>query len=275
MVKAQLFVFALILSSCSMGMFESLARTDRDPDFVIPAVHSFAEENAIIVEWPEDEAADEYFLYRAQDSLSPVYTLVYRGKLLKYHDRFFLVNQGERYLYRLGKRRGGKMFGDLESPGKAALGVVSGDLKDVYEPNDVSSGATFLNSTVLHVNSYLYGSNYIDGIGFYDEDWYCVDILPHWAAEIKLEDLHIGGVTGSGQHFTIGVLNEGTETIYHAMEAEIKNEEDTARRLYFRISPDNYTFFIEHPDSSGGGIYGYGAFVPYTIRIADYHPIRL
>jgi hypothetical protein len=258
-----------VLASCSLGMNEVLGRTTSDPYPEIPQARSFVERYTVLLNWSDDEAADEYYLYRAHDdSLAPQYELVYRGPLTGYRDRFTLSHAGEKYLYRLGKRRGNAYFADLSSPGKAALGIVGDELSDIYEPNNNEHFAVLLDSTALIANNWYYASNTVDGLSFYDEDWYCVDIPAHWTAQILLNDILLSG--GSIiKRFKIALLNGNAEDITSGLAVEIKNTGNRKERFYFRIFPAWEVFEATTPHSPSGG---YGAFTPYDIRIQNLFP---
>jgi hypothetical protein len=247
-------------------MNEVLGRTTDDPFAEIPRAVSFAELYTVHLSWSQDEAADEYYLYRAyDDSLAPQYGLVYQGPLTGYRDRFTLSNAGERYLYRLGKRRGSRYFIDLATPGKAALGVVGDELLDRYEPNGMVYSATHLSSVTLGANSWYYASNTTDNVHLYDEDWYSVDIPAHWTAQILLNDL----LLPDAGRFKIALQNGNAVDITSGVEVEIKNTGNEAARFYFRIFPGWSAFSSTSPHSPGGG---YGAFAPYDIRVYALFP---
>jgi hypothetical protein len=221
-----------------MGMYESLNRPSRDPYPEIPNVQSFREENTIIVSWSFDDAADEYYLFRAHDdtSVDPAdYELVYTSTFNVYNDVFPLGHDGEKYLYRLGKKRGTKLFYDLASHGEAALGVVSGDLVDLYEPNADYRHATVLSNVKLNCNSYYFTSNPTDNIKLYDEDWYCVDIPSHWMASVEIFDVTIPAYLPKS-HFKIVLMNQGTKDVVSLYATDIYNETTEQKRFYFRMS---------------------------------------
>jgi hypothetical protein len=248
-------------------MYESLARTTRDPFEEIPRVRSFLELNTVLVSWDDDEASDEYYLYRAEDSISPQYQLIYRGPGREYRDVFSLSDTGKKYLYRLGKRRGDRYFRDLLTPGKAALGVPEDDTIDKYEPNDTLGRAVPLGTITVIANSYYYLSNTADNISFHDEDWYWVDIPGHWTCQIVLNDVELmGGSTV--RRFRLGLQNGPVEEITSNTEFAIYNPEDDAGRFYFRIFPAWDVFKSYSPSLSGGC----GAFVPYEIKVKAQFP---
>ncbi|MDR2181294.1 MAG: hypothetical protein LBN92_01285 [Treponema sp.] len=261
-------IAGIMSASCSSPMYETLARTTRDPFFEVPRAQSMVEDLAIVLDWRFDEAADEYLLYRSRDDICPDYRIVYRGNALVYHDRFAVERKGEKYLYRLAKRRGGRIFGNLEERGRAALGVVSGDRIDAFEPNDIFEKATPLGYEKLYANGYFFLSNTADNISFYDEDWYRVEIRPKWKAQIILEDLE-APPHSTIQHFMIVKYRFGTETIATDSNFEITNPGNETILAYFRVSPDVDVYQNEVDMVSGG----FGKLVRYTIRVASYVPL--
>lgn len=261
-------IAVIAFASCSSPMYETLARTTNDPFFEAPRAQSFVKDFTIVLDWSSDEAADEYLLYRSRDDIYPDYQIVYRGNALGYHDRFTVDHEGEKYLYRLAKRRGSRIFKNLEERGKAALGVVSGDLVDAFEPNDIFGKATALGYEKLYVNGYFFLSNTADNVGFYDEDWYRVEIRPKWKAQIILEDLEAPPYS-TIQHFKIIKYQFGTETIATDSNFEIANPGNETILYYFRVSPDVDVYRNEAGMLSGG----FGKFVRYTIRVASYVPL--
>jgi hypothetical protein len=254
----------VLWGACEPGMNERLGRVSRDPFEDIPVVRSFAEEYTILVRWNEDEAADEYYLYRAaDDSVAPQYTLVYCGALRNYADRFVLSQAGERYVYRLGKRRGSRLFVDLTSPGKAGLGVVSADILEATEPNNTEPQATVIKDTALPAAMYFYESNATDGLTLYDEDWYCVDIPAHWKAQIKIDDAAPPPIS-SQTWYTFAQRGFPSQEITTTTPVEIANTTNEARRYVFRIFP-NYALFRGMTAYAGGC----GKFVYYTVRVLN------
>ena len=264
--NALLLAGCLFLASCNPGMNEVLGRITNDPFAEIPKVQSFNGDFSTVINWTWDEAADEYYLYRAFDDLYPQYQLVYSGPLTGYQDQFTLFNENKLYLYRLGKRRGQKLFVDFDTRGKSAIGVVSGSRRDFLEPNDTMRQATLLSDTTLQANCWYYGSNTMDNNIMYDEDWYCVDIRGHWVTSIILNDLDVPqfGVTN---HFLIEIWGLGSEKIISDVKKDITNSTNSPGRFYFRIYP-NFQEFQNYPLPSGGC----GAFIRYTLKIAETRP---
>jgi hypothetical protein len=267
--NALLLAGCIILTTCSIGMDDTLGRTTDDPFAEIPNARSFNGDFSIILSWSQDEAADEYYLYRALDDYTPFYQLVYNGRHTTYRDTLTPAEENNRYLYKLSKRRGQKMFNnDLTIREKAGLGVVSPSRMDSHEPNNDIKHATVLSIIKFESNCYLYSSNSLDNIVIYDEDWYCVDIPPHWSAAIKLIEIYNVGIN-TVDHFYIDVYNGGISAFDSSGIKQINNDGNTQKRFYFRILPNITNFKLEHPSMNGG----YGAFIPYTIEVSHFRPL--
>ena len=261
-------IICFLLISCSVGMNSILGRTIDDPFPEIPVVQSFNGDYSINISWSKDEAADMYYLYRASDDLTPQYHLIYEGKQTKYQDIFSLPYDEKLYLYRLGKKRGQKLFVDLTTPGRTGLGVVSGTHIDSYEPNNSISQATELGIIELYSNCWLYMSNSRDGVCIYDEDWYYIDIPPRWKAVIILRDQNAIG-SNNASHFKIETWLRGSREIASDSPIDISNPKDIPDRIFIRIYPDFSIFMVHHPIVSTGG---YGAFIQYSIKISSLLP---
>ena len=265
-----------VLFTCSMGMDAVLGRTIYDPFEEIPNVRSFNGDRSIIISWTRDMAADEYYLYRAKDTPYPDYEVVYKGFLDEYLDCFTVTDEGYRYLYRLGKRRGQKLFFDnpATTRGKAGLGVVHVSRRDSHEPNDDIQHATVLGTIKLEANSWLYGSNYLDNITLYDEDWYRVEIPANWNANIKLIEL---GMEVDASHFYIEIVGGSPQPIVSNKTVPIVNNNNYPGWFYFRIYPNSSTIrlaleYQDKDDNPAGPRGGYGVFIPYTIEVANFLP---
>jgi hypothetical protein len=218
-----------------------------------------------MISWGEDEAADEYQLYRAKDDIDPVYNLIYKGTQTTYQDNFSIAEEGSRYLYRLSKRRGKALFEDMSTRGKTAMGIVHGNRQDAHEPNGSMGQATVLGTTKLEANIWLYGSNTEDNIIISDEDWYCIEIPANWKAGIKLVEL----ATGGGGHFYMEVLGSYTKALISNNTEQLVNNDNQTRWYYFRIYPNFLVFRLESQNLLTGG---YGAFIPYTLEIVYLQP---
>ena len=268
-----LIVSCLIFITCSNGMDAVLARTTKDPFEEIPKVLSFNGDRSIIISWARDEAADEYCLYRAKDTPYPNYELIYQGFHTEYHDNnFSVVDENYRYLYRLGKRRGKKLFVDLTTRRKAGMGVVQVSRRDSHEPNDDQKHATVLSTIRLEANSWLYGSNNFDAITLFDEDWYCVEIPANWTARVKLIEIN---TVPDAAHFYIEVVGSSPQPFVSNHWVDIINNTNHSNSFYFRIYPNYSTFRMDYQDdinNLAGPQGGYGAFISYTIEVINFFP---
>lgn len=265
-------------AGCSMGMDDTLSRTRSDPYMEIPAVRSFNGDRSIMISWNYDEAADEYYLWKAVNDHYPLrYTLVYSGPSVQHRETFDLSNVDQMYLYRLGKRRGSRTFVDLSTPGRAGLGIVSGKGRDQYEPNDTPAQARYLDTRNLYANSWYYHSNTTDGLGVYDEDWYYVDIPAHCRVGILLYDFD--AIDGEAvDHFELYILPNRSAKLVSNAETFIENYEHHEVRAYFCVTPIYVNFQryhdleeqSPHPQPAGT----FGAFISYTIRMNSLEPIN-
>ena len=172
----------ITLASCSSGMYEMLHRTLDDPQIVIPNVESFEEKNTIFINWDFDEGADEYILERAEDKMELHYQIIYKGKDLNFADRG--LEDDKRYIYRLSKRRGNRIFG----PSDEALGVSTILTRDVYRNNSMAQ-AIKLDSIDYIANMFFYRS--YGGLELVEEDWYYIDLPPLRMASIVVNDSQV------------------------------------------------------------------------------------
>ena len=101
-------VTLLTATACSSGFYVELSALNRDPSVTEPTADSFAVERQIHVSWPEDPATDTYMLYRDSIPNPASPTLLYEGESLSLIDSDIIVDQT--YYYRLGKRRGQRVF---------------------------------------------------------------------------------------------------------------------------------------------------------------------
>jgi hypothetical protein len=241
------------LYSCGGGLFDEMDRLARDPAIDAPMVRSFVEENRLFVEWSEDAAADGYILERASDSpLDLVYSTVYQGTDTSFTDSD-CENQ-ERYLYRLRKLKGDRIF----DPSAPVFGVGSITCMDDHEPNDTDEEATVLDYTCLS-NVYYYRT-FSDEV-VQDLDWYSVSIPAGFTAEIVVTQisppLEPGVLTN---YMLFGIQGSPVEPITNNASNLIKNTYSEERTFYFQIVPDPARFL------SGMGLAG-GTMALYTVTL--------
>src|SRR5208283_1820252 len=123
-MSRSLILFSLLLDSCSAGFLDQMGRVLADPSPSPPKVSSFVSEYRIDVTWDPDKAAEEYILERADDSVRPSWSTIYRGTATLYYDG--TCEDQRRYLYRLSMVRGSRIFG----PTAAACGIGSAACRD-------------------------------------------------------------------------------------------------------------------------------------------------
>jgi hypothetical protein len=225
------------IPSCKDGITNYLNRPLGDPVAAKPKVDSFSKEGSIRVSWDSDYRADEFILERAADVLPYVFEKKYGGSALSYQDSDLGANEA-RYLYRLSKRRGDKVFSTEESRDLWALGVRVPVANDPYEPNDTEEKATGLDNEIL-ANSFFYESTTGDQIQ--DVDWYKVKIPAHKTAGIILSDPH--PPSPSGTHFCYQIPEDGQkgsaiQQVGNMVEFQIINTTNAEKEYLFRIFPD-------------------------------------
>ena len=229
------------LSGCGIGLLSDMSRSLDDPVVREPDAESFVTENTITVRWEEDAGTDEFVLFRAVDSISPSYEIVYRGTSLEYADSG--LDDGDRYLYALGNTRGTRLFG----PSGAVLGVGSDVRRDEYEPNDERESATEL-STDLTANIFFFSA--YSGATAEDLDWYVVTVPPQRQANIVLVQRNL---VGSGfSYMDIYIENESVEPITSGSAIAVPNYEFIEKEIRFRISPNAQRFFSAYSLAGGG-----------------------
>lgn len=238
----------LVLGACNAGVYESLSRDAGDPVAESPELNSFKESNTVIVSWEADECADEYILERAEDNMVPQYRKVYSGRDLCYYDRNLPDEQ--RYLYRLKKRRGGKLFGPYEE----RLGVSSLVTEDEFEPNNRKEEAIALSTNPLIMNLYYYQS--YGGLKTYDEDWYSVEIPPQRRLDIVIEDADIEN-DQAPTHFRLYEENRDSKEVLQLRGIYLENTEHRVKRVYFKIYPHETFFVSSMPEGAGGRLVRY------------------
>jgi len=249
----------LTLTGCSPGMYEMLNRTIDDPVIVKPNVESFVESNAILVNWEEDDGADEYILERAEDStITLVYRTVYSGTGTSYEDRG--LENDERYIYRLSKRRGKEIFG----PSPEVMGVSSLVCRDIYK-NDTMEQAVRLESMDYIANIYYYRT--YGGLELIDEDWYYIEIPALRQASVVVNDSRIQE-SDRPTHFEYYEYSRGSYPVSQLKNFWIINNELEAKRYYFKLYPAKSQFVWT-------GIPAGGDIVLYRISIGSIVPIQI
>ncbi|PKL25326.1 MAG: hypothetical protein CVV47_04520 [Spirochaetae bacterium HGW-Spirochaetae-3] len=247
--KGALYAIALVLStSCSAGLFDDLGQAEADPFIKAPTVESFRTEDVITVSWEDDPGASEYILERSLDQATPVYSMLYRGA-----EQIFVDTSGEtdmRYLYRLTKVRGERLFG----PSPAALGVCSASRRDANEPNDTEVTAVPMN-TYIEANTFFYRANTGEVVS--DTDWYTIEVPARATASIVVElILPAGDATTYMYYYRTGTV---PSAVVNADPILIENTGYSAKTFSFSLYP--------HGENFVGGAGAGGMLKGYTIQL--------
>jgi len=240
-VAAGLVLFAV--AACDGSFYLDLAALNQDPSVAKPSVQSFVIEREIHVEWPEDRATDTYVLYRddVSDPVQP--TIIYEGTDLSFIDRDVTV--GRFYYYRLGKRRGQKLF----EPSDPVIAVGSDVRADEWEPNDVKDQAvTFRDGMLGNIYAYRDG----EGRRVVDVDYYKVTLPARTRLTIQVNGLsqfESNDLSFALEHKAPQPLNSGDE-------APIVNEAMIEQTFAFRIIVNEENFFGDTGSGKSGGNIG-------------------
>ena len=235
----------LLAAGCSPGLLAELDRVQRDPTLSAPRVSSLDRECRIEVSWDTDAGAEEYILERAQDAVPGVFREVYRGQGISYSDTD-CQDQG-RYLYRLSKVRGNRLFG----PSGAVLGVASATCRDSLEPNDSEQQATELDYT-RRANLFYYRATPSPSPGevLQDDDWYAFAVPPQYTASLLVTQ---AGLAQGSQYTFLYFYEKGTTPV-HVVNNQlitVTNPSPEIRRVLFKLCL-NPTDFMVDPTLGGG-----------------------
>ena len=172
-----------------------------------PLVRSLDRELRIEVSWDVDPAAEEYVLERVEDALVGAFSVVYRGTGTSYADTD-CRNQC-RYLYRLSKSRGSRLFG----PSAAVLGVACDTCKDELEPNDSGPQATALGDFQLRANLFYYRATpaLYPGQQLQDDDWYWLQVPPQRVANLLITQV---GLPPGSEHTYVYFYRKATTPVH-------------------------------------------------------------
>jgi hypothetical protein len=246
---------AIGTTSCGPGLVSDLLRPAADPQVSPPETASFEVENAVDLSWKPDPATDSYILERARDTADPCFSAIYSGTGLSFTDSGGVSR--ERYLYRLGKIRGNRLFG----PSEAALGVFGPVRKDEHEPNGDEASATAL-SFERNSNIYFFRSN--SGAVIEDIDWYAVDVPSRSRTRILITQ-----TTGISQGDLYTLLDwyvpgeTGNPAIVNDSSArEIINYDFKPKRKLIRISMNSSRCMADYTLEGG-------TMVNYVIKLAE------
>ena len=240
----------VFITSCCNNVFaDILLRTYDDPFDEAPDADWFSEEKKIFISWTKDEGADEYILFRAEDSLSPQYEQIYRGKGLSFTDTLSNgLNVNQRYLYKLDKTRGRKTFYGQ----KKAYAYCCDRSRDIYD-NNTEEKMIKLTSDIDSLN--LYYGRFCDGTVIYEEDFFYVVIPPHRQAELVLERISPASSTTNYINYRDKGLPEQTFPP-NALQLENRTSEEQVRKIMLCLDSTCVT---------GAGLY----IVTYNFSLAN------
>lgn len=249
MVPFLVALVSLLIDSCTDGLLTDMKRTLADPVVTAPAVTSFVHENRIDVSWSADPGAELYVLERALDAASPAYAVIYQGTATSYADTD-CIDQG-RYLYRLTKTRGNKIFG----PSDAALGIASSVCQDSQEPDDSEDQAALLEST-LAANLFYYSTIFQQHnapLVKQDTDWYSVEVPANSTANIVITQIQpkLSGTANTWMYFYL--KGQFEEEIVNSQPIPVANYSNVKTSFLFRIRPIPSNF----PANGGGSLVNY------------------
>jgi hypothetical protein len=241
----------LLAAGCSPGLLPELDRVLQDPALTPPRVRSLDRELRIEVSWEADPAAEEYVLERSEDSLLSAYAVAYRGTGTSYTDTD-CRDQG-RYLFRLSKVRGSRLFG----PSGAVLGVASETCKDALEPNDAQEQATELADFQRRANLYYFRATpgLYPGQVLEDSDWYSLVIPPQWIAYLLITQVGLP----PGAEYTYLCFYQKAATPIQVVNNQlvaVTNPSPEAQRVCFKLYLDPEDFILE-PTLGGGTLVDY------------------
>lgn len=251
-------IFAFLICSCSENTFEDiLFRTMNDPFDDTPSADSLIKEHTVYLSWKEDKGSDCFVLMRASDTSTALsFECIYEGLNLSFIDKN--LPDGERYVYRLDKKRGEKYF-----IGKNyAFGYSSDCRKDIYENNDTEQLATLLKyDLICNLPCVKYKSLTEP---FCDTDFFCVDIPPMRRADIIIKEDGLEQNTNNSTHLMIQVLGEVSQNV-NQNAYPINNSSYETQRFYFSVFPSQTDLFADG---------SFSTVIKYTVslkQIIDYN----
>lgn len=222
----------LFFFSCYNNAFnEILFRTINDPFDDVPSADSLTTEHTVYLSWKEDDAADRFYLMRSFDAVPLSWSCVYEGNATSYTDEN--LNDNEKYIYRLDKKRGSKYFEGK----KYGYGWSSGTIRDYCESNDVPENATFLEYDRI-CNLPCTGFT-TDNKEFLDEDWFYISIPPMRQAEIIVGQHNLTNTTsGADTNLRIQLSGLESQPVKHQVAYSIQNTSYETKTFNFKIFPE-------------------------------------
>lgn len=253
--KNYIIIFLLLSIFCTTGcktniFQEELFRTTSDPIDETPLIDSLSREKTIYISWNEDEGADLFRLMKASDNANLIFKCIYEGTDTNYTD--INLNDNERYIYRLDKIRGTKLFQGK----KYAYGYSAECAEDACEPNDKETDATLLEYDLtcnLPCVSYI-----TDNKSDIDCDWFYVIIPPYRNVEIiinqkGLQDQSINAET----YLYIQVDKQTCEKVLQSKGYILSNSGYEQKKVLFKVYPETTKVFSS----------SYTAVIEYTISL--------
>ena len=231
-IGSAMLLCAFFLGGCRNALSDIVLRTTDDPFQDVARAECFKKVNTIYLSWKEDEGADEFVLMRSDDSATPVFSVVYRGTGTEYTDSFTsLMVTNDRFLYRLDKIRGSKLFYGK----KYTYAVRSGRLlSDAYENNDTRETATYLEGDCIATMPCY---KFRDGTLLSDEDWYYVSVPPRRTAYVTLFEREISEKAVT--HFRYLIDDSGVDgAISNRTGFSVKNTGYGTQHIRFKIYAD-------------------------------------
>ena len=248
-------LWLLLAAGCSPSLLPELGRLSRDPAVSAPLVRSLDRELRIEVSWDEDPAAEEYVLERVEDALAGAFSVVYCGTGTSYADTD--CRNHCRYLYRLSKSRGSRLFG----PSAAVLGVACDTCRDELEPNDGGPQATALGDFQLRANLFYYRATpaLYPGQQLQDEDWYWLQVPPQRVANLLITQV---GLPPGSEHTYVYLYRKATTPVrvVNNQLVTLANPSPEPQRIAFKLYLEPADFILE--PSLGGG-----TLVDYTLAL--------
>lgn len=240
-MKKKLFIIMLtfILTSCYNNAFnEVLFRTTEDPFDDSPVTDSLSIEHTIYLSWKEDEGSDNFRLMRSVDQNILSFSCIYEGKDTSYTDTE--ITSGNRYIYRLDKIRGTKIF-----EGKTyGYGFSSDCRRDSSENNDTEKDASFLEyDLICNIPCVRYITN---NNTYLDSDWFYISIPPRRTAEIVINQQNLpnaNATTGAQTNLNIQVAGRASTTVRQNIATIIQNTSFKTQTFYFKVFPETTGLF--------------------------------
>lgn len=258
MFKKEFLIIILILTmffSCTDDLFKELGTLNSIPDKETkPVIKHFVLEDAIVIEWEKDEAADEYILYKDEDPFGTFSNKIYQGNDLQYFDRDVVTEIF--YYYKLAKRKDNKIF---NKSGYSA-GVASSTRRDGYEINESRGKSTWLDNKT-YANIYFYRDQY--GNIIEDVDWFKITVNPKQYVKLVINNM----VNYNGYELLKVVDLESESDVDDSTSFNLTNGSYVPQTHYLKIFPDR-SDYLEIPSASGG------KFISYVINFVEIQDIE-